>query len=74
MRLKNIILTDLINDQLKAQEKIERAVNNFDDIDEVCDIIKKGLRELVILESMISKWQVINPTFDTGDENNKNNE
>lgn len=61
MRLKTIILTELINDQLKAQENIERALNSSDDINEVCVSIKKNLHELALMELMISKWQEIIP-------------
>jgi len=74
MRLKNIILTELVNDQLKAQENIERAINGNDDINDVCKDIKKSLHELAILELMISKWQEIIPNNKLiGEHNDKKN-
>jgi len=74
MRLKTIILTELINDQLKAQENIERAINGNDDINDVCKDIKKSLHELAILELMISKWQEIIPNNKLiGEHNDKKN-
>jgi len=75
MRLKTIILTELINDKLKAQENIERAINCNDDIHDVCDNIKGSLHELAIIELMITKWQEIVPdNILIEGHNNKKNE
>ena len=55
---------------MKAQERIERAMNSVDDINDVCEDIKGALHELAILELMISKWQEIIPTNNLTGENN----
>jgi len=72
MRIRTIILTELINDQLKAQEKIERAINSSDDIYDICLTIKEELHNLAVIELMISKWQEIIPIKLIGEDNDKN--
>ena len=65
MRLKSIITTELVNDKLKASERLERAMNSSKDLDEECLRIKYELRELVLIDQMIALWQDINKP-DTG--------
>jgi hypothetical protein len=57
MRLKNIILNDLTNDQLKVTEQIERLINSNDnDLQPQCTGIRGHLRELVMTNLMIEAW------------------
>jgi flagellar hook-basal body complex protein FliE len=57
MRIINIVLTDLASSKLKAEEKLQRLLNNKDsDLDDVLVEIKKQLREISLLETMITKW------------------
>lgn len=57
MRIINIVLTDLVNTKLKAEEKLQRLINNQDkDLDDILIDIKIQLREISLLESMIMKW------------------
>ena len=59
-------MTDLASDKLKATERLERAMNSkAKDLDIECNLIKFLLRELVLLDQMISLWQDINKP-DTG--------
>jgi hypothetical protein len=57
MRIINIVLTDLASSKLKAEEKLQRLLNNKDsDLDDVLGEIKNQLREISLLETMITKW------------------
>jgi hypothetical protein len=57
MRIINIVLTDLASSKLKAEEKLQRLLNNKDsDLDDVLVEIKNQLREISLLETMITKW------------------
>lgn len=57
MRLKSIILTELIHDRLVAYEELERAMNKKAPIDKTKDKIRGYLREISILNGMITEWQ-----------------
>lgn len=72
MRIKNIILTDLVSEQIKIQERIERLLNSTGNVDDEVAEIKEQLSSLVLIDGMIEKWKimVINPP--TGDNNNNN--
>ena len=72
MRIKNIILTDLVSEQLKCQEQIERLLNSGDNLNYEVEEIKVQLRTLVLIESMIDKWKVMvmNPPIGEKDKNN----
>jgi len=57
MRIINIVLTDLVNTKLKAEEKLQRLINNQEkDLDDILIDIKIQLREISLLETMIMKW------------------
>jgi len=60
MRLKNIILTELIRDRLVAYEKLEEAMNTRSrDIEDNIVVIKTQLENISKLNSMIDIWQDI---------------
>ncbi len=57
MRIINIVLTDLASSKLKAEEKLQRLINNKnDDLDDVLVEIKNQLKDISLLETMIIKW------------------
>ena len=57
MRIINIVLTDLASSKLKAEEKLQRLLNDKDsDLDNTLIQIKNELKEIALLEIMISKW------------------
>jgi len=60
MRLKNIVLTDLINERLVAYEELERVMNSRDSIGNTVKKSKHYLRQIVRLNAMIEEWQQIN--------------
>lgn len=70
MRTINIILMELGLDKLKAEDKLEKLVNSNDDIGAKTKEIKSILREIVMIDEMIKKWQEYMP----GEEPKNNNE
>lgn len=60
MRLKNIVLTDLIHKRLVAYEELERAMNEKSPIDKSVSKVQYHLKEISKLNGMIAEWQVIN--------------
>ena len=60
MRLKNIVLTDLINERLVAYEELERVMNKKDRIENTVKKSKHYLKQIVRLNAMIEEWQQIN--------------
>jgi hypothetical protein len=60
MRLKNIVLTELVHKRLIAYEELERLMNNKGDIQKVKTKIVKHLKNIVQLNAMISEWESIN--------------
>jgi len=57
MRIINIVLTDLASSKLKAEEKLQRLLNDKDsDLDNLLIQIKNELKEIALIEMMISKW------------------
>ena len=60
MRLKNIVLTDLINERLVAYEELERVMNKKDRIENTVNKSKYYLKQIVRLNAMIEEWQQIN--------------
>ena len=59
MRLKNIVLTDLIHERLLAYEELERIMNKRDSIDNTVKQSKYYLKKIVTLNAMIEEWQQI---------------
>jgi len=59
MRLKNIMLTELVQDRLIAYERIEEAMNSRDDIKIKVSKIKKSLKLITSLTLMIDSWEEI---------------
>lgn len=59
MRLKNIVLTELIHDRLIAYEELERVMNSRDSIENIVSKSKRYLRKIVKLNAMINEWQEI---------------
>ena len=59
MRLKNIVLTELIHDRLVAYEELERVMNRRDSIDSLVSKSKYYLKKIVKLNAMINEWQEI---------------
>lgn len=59
MRLKSIILTELIHDRLIAYEKLEEAMNYNVGVDKKIINIKKSLKKIVTITLMINQWQEI---------------
>jgi len=73
MRMKNIILTSLTSEQFQLQEQIERLLNSSsNNVSEDIEGIKEHLRSLVLIESMIEKWNVIVPPTNVGGKNKEN--
>lgn len=58
MRIISIVLTELVNDKLKKEEQLQRLINSTEDVDMCVIRIKDALREISLLESMITKWRV----------------
>lgn len=62
MRLKNIVLTELIYERLVCYEELERAMNKKTTIEKSKLKIRHHLAEIVKLNGMISEWETINET------------
>jgi len=56
MRIITIILTELASDKIKAEEKLQRLINSNGDLDQNIFDIKNQLREIVLIDQMINKW------------------
>jgi len=56
MRIITIILTELASDKIKAEEKLQRLINSNGDLDQNIIDIKNQLREVVLIDQMINKW------------------
>jgi hypothetical protein len=72
MRIISIILNELNSDKLKAEEKLERCINNKGDLDENVSDIKKLLKEIVLNQNMMEKWKEYLPQEEDNKNNNKN--
>jgi hypothetical protein len=70
MRIISIILTELASDKLKAEERLQRFINDKGDVDENIIKIKNELREIALLDEMILKWRSYTEDSDI-DNNNK---
>ena len=57
MRLKSIILTELIHDRLVAYEELERAMNKKSPINKQKDKVKFHLENIAKLNGMIAEWE-----------------
>jgi len=58
MRIYTIVLTDLTSDKLKADEDLERLINNKDiEAMEKSLRIRNKLKEIVLIEQSISTWR-----------------
>ena len=70
-RLIQIITTELISDRLKAEEEMERIVNDITiDTEAKIKRIKNELSNLAIINQMASIWTTFN---DVAPETNNNN-
>jgi len=68
MRLKNIVLTELIHDRLIAYEELERVMNSRGSIESIVVKSKRYLNKIVKFNAMINEWQDIMKTdIDTAD-------
>ena len=56
MRIITIILTELASDKIKSEEKLQRLINSNGDLDQNISDIKNQLREVVLIDQMINKW------------------
>jgi|TARA_R110000868_G_C10609854_1_gene741297 hypothetical protein len=56
MRIITIILTELASDKIKSEEKLQRLINSNGDLDQNIIDIKNQLREVVLIDQMINKW------------------
>jgi|AntRauTorcE11897_2_1112592.scaffolds.fasta_scaffold00071_17 hypothetical protein len=59
MRLKNIVLMDLMKERLVVYEELERAMNKKCPIDESVNKIKNHLQDIARLNGMINEWHAI---------------
>ncbi len=58
MRMIEIILTELASDKLKAEERLQRLINDTTiDVVDQTDEIKSALDEVVRVDNMIAKWR-----------------
>lgn len=72
MRMIELILTELASDKIKAEEKLQRLINNNGiDVDDQVEEIKLTLAEVVKIDQMINKWKAY--TTPNTDNNNNNN-
>tara|TARA_R110000796_G_scaffold18980_2_gene57144 strand:- start:9098 stop:9334 length:237 start_codon:yes stop_codon:yes gene_type:complete len=75
MRIKDIVLTELIHNRLLIYDKIERLMNSKGKAKIVSKKIKKQLRKLTTLNGMITEWEgMIRPselTIPTKEERNE---
>jgi|AntRauMFilla1563_2_1112583.scaffolds.fasta_scaffold00362_6 hypothetical protein len=63
MRTIGIVLNDLINSKLKEEESLERLINSTDsNFTETVNKIKITLREISILNEMITTWRSYSTT------------
>tara|TARA_R110000796_G_scaffold19237_5_gene57802 strand:+ start:3790 stop:4038 length:249 start_codon:yes stop_codon:yes gene_type:complete len=61
MRLKNIILTELVHKRLIAYEELECVMNNKGgDIQYTKAKVTEHLKDIIQLNAMISEWESIN--------------
>ena len=70
MRMKNILLTELLNERLRAYEELERTLNKRDDIDNVIKQSKYYLAEIVKLNAMVSELESVISNSASDDINN----
>ena len=59
MRLKNIVLTNLIHDRLVYYERLEREMNSTNDVEIQSKKIRKFLKKISNLDNMIKLWESI---------------
>lgn len=58
MRIINILITSLATDKLKHEESLQRLINDKEmDLDMNIIQIKNQLKEIVLIDQMISKWK-----------------
>tara|TARA_R110002050_G_scaffold34397_1_gene86773 strand:+ start:13603 stop:13827 length:225 start_codon:yes stop_codon:yes gene_type:complete len=74
MRIVQIVLMQLGIDKLIQEENLQRLVNSKDDTNPTTLKIKECLKELVMIDSMIKKWNdytggVTNASVDNNSEN-----
>ena len=72
MRIISIIMTELASDKLKAEEKLQRLINDKSDLDDNIIKIKKLLNDVVTIDLMIMKWKDYTSVDEPRDNNNNN--
>ncbi len=72
MRIISIIMTELASDKLKAEEKLQRLINDKSDLDDNIIKIKKLLNDVVTIDLMIMKWKDYTSVDEPSDNNNNN--
>lgn len=72
MRIIQIILTDLANDKMKAEEGLQRLINDKEiDVDSQVLAIKEKLKEIADIDNMIGKWQAYTAPTEQSINNNE---
>lgn len=69
----NIILTDLAKDKLMAEERLQRLINNKENLDENVLNIKNTLKEIVLIDQMIVQWKSYTSDVPSNNENTSDN-
>ena len=70
MRIISLIMTDLATDKLKAEEMLQRLINDKNsDLDDNIIKIKSQLEKIVLIDKMILKWK----DYTTTEDDNNNN-
>lgn len=64
-------MTDLAVDKMKAEEKLQRLINDNGELEANIILIKNQLREIVLIDNMIMKWKDYTTTDDDNNNNNK---
>ncbi len=65
-------MTELASDKLKAEEKLQRLINDKSDLDDNIIKIKKLLNDVVTIDLMIMKWKDYTSVDEPSDNNNNN--
>jgi len=60
MRLKNIIVTNLVHERLVAYEELEFIMNSKGDVENQVFKIKKLLKKITNITMMLDEWESIN--------------
>lgn len=71
-RIISIILSDLSLENLKLQDTIEKSINSNENIDTKIFDVKSTLKNLVLNELMIGKFQSLISTINNNQTQNQN--